>query len=109
MGMFEKTHGKCYKQLQYPDSYLDLCNGTDSVEGEKVSEFLKIYLTKALKLNKPVMLEEKNPINYDKFPTKLLSNLRINPNKPEMYDATFNLYKELEITFEHRLTPTNDD
>ena len=88
-------------------SKVDLCNGTDSVEGDEVSEFLISYLTMTLK-RRAVILEDKNPINYEKVQTKLFSNLRKNLNKPGMYDATFTLYKEIEITFEHRLTPTND-
>ena len=59
------------------------------------------YLTKTLK-QKPALIEEKNPIDYDNVPTKLLSNIRKNWNKPGMYEATFNLFKEMEITFEHR-------
>ena len=88
-------------------SKVDLCNGTDTVEGDKVSEFLMRYLTKTLKL-KPAMFEDTNPINYEKVPTKLLTNLRKNPTKPGMYEATLTLYKEMDITFEHRLTPIND-
>ena len=91
------------------NSKVDLCNGTDSVDGDEVSEFLMSYLTNTLKRT-AVVLEDKNPINYEKVQTKLLSNLRKNLNKPGVgsYDATFTLYKEIEITFEHRLTPTND-
>ena len=63
-----------------------------------------IYLTRMLG---PVILdkEEENQIDHTKDKTKLMSNIRkhpMRPNQTRMYDASFSLFKEEEITFQHR-------
>ena len=55
----------------------------------------------------PVILdkEEENQIDHTKDKTKLISNIRkhpMRPNQTRMYDASFSLFKEEEITFQHR-------
>ena len=63
-----------------------------------------IYLTRMLG---PVILdkEEENQIDHTKDKTKLISNIRkhpMRPNQTRMYDASFSLFKEEEITFQHK-------
>ena len=63
-----------------------------------------IYLTRILG---PVILdkEEENHIDHNKDKTKLISNIRKHPmrsNQTRMYDASFSLFKDEEITFQHR-------
>ena len=55
----------------------------------------------------PVILdkEEENQIDHTKDKTKLISNIRkhpMRPNQTRMYDASFSLFKEEEITFQHK-------
>ena len=63
-----------------------------------------IYLTRILG---PVILdkEEENHIDHNKDKTKLISNIKkhpMRPNQTRMYDASFSLFKDEEITFQHR-------
>ena len=80
--------------------YHDLCNETHHAHGEKeVSDFLMNYLTK---IDKPVNLDKEiSPIDYNQA-TRLLKIIRKSPDKQGMYEALFTLFKEEEITFQHR-------
>ena len=67
-------------------------------------KFLMIYLTRMLG---PVILdkEEENQIDHTKDKTKLISNIRkhpMRPNQTRMYDASFSLFTDQEITFQHK-------
>ena len=44
---------------------------------------------------------EDNRIDQNRPKTKLISNIRKNQNKPELYDASFSLFEDREITFKH--------